>query len=152
VRRWVPAFLCIALAACGGDDAEPSAARTPTATPDARATPEPASQEIREIANRYLAAFARSDWAGVCATLVPSERRHFDRRAGSCERAFSFPKTPRRELQLLRNSRAGEIRIAPNQAIIEVTELGWRKPYMRLYAIEERGAWGIARSRKQRES
>jgi hypothetical protein len=152
VRWWLPAFLCIGLAACGGDDAEPSAARTPTATAEARATPEPTSQEIRQAANRYLAAFGRSDWAGVCATLVPSERRHFDRRAGSCERAFAATEATKRERRLLRNSRAGEIRIGPNQAIIEITELGWREPFMRLYAIEERGAWGIARSRKQRES
>jgi hypothetical protein len=145
---WLLVALTV-LAGCGGESDEPSSARTqatPTATPEPRATPEPTSQEIREVVNRYLAAYARQDWSGLCATLVPSQQRQFDRLAGSCERAFRTLRSEKREL--VRNSRAGEIRVRGKRATIEVTELGWREPYMRLYAIEEDGAWGVARRKR----
>jgi len=57
----------------------------------------------------------------------------------------------KRGRELARNSRASEIRIGREQAVIDITELGMDDVYMRLYAIEEDGRWGIARSRKRRE-
>jgi hypothetical protein len=112
------------------------------------------TQEIREVANRYLAASARSDWTMVCATLARSERRHFDRLAGSCEAAFraNAEEVGRRQLRRLRNARAGEIRIDGDEAVIEVNELGWREVLMRLYAVHGDGGWGIARSEQRRGS
>jgi hypothetical protein len=155
IAPWLVATVtALAGAGCGaGEGDEPSSARaqaTPTATPEPRSTPEPPSQEVREVANRYLAAFAARKWGEVCATLVPSEQSHFDRLAGSCERAFraSGARQSRQVRKLLRNSRAGEIRIRGTRATIEITELGWREPFMRLYAIEEDGAWGISRRKR----
>jgi hypothetical protein len=57
------------------------------------------TQEIRELANRYLAASARGDWTKVCATLSAGERRYFDRLARSREAAFraNATKVGRRE-------------------------------------------------------
>jgi hypothetical protein len=53
--------------------------------------------------------------------------------------------------RLVGKSAASEIRIGPEQAVIEITESGGQEPYMRLYATEENGRWGIARSKKRRE-
>ncbi len=145
-QAWLGA---LALAGCGGSGNDREAARS-TATPRPVATNEPRTQAIREVANRYLAEFAAKDWTGVCATLVPSERRYFDRLAGSCEKVFR--NNDAGSLRVLRDSRAGEIRIGPHQAVIEVNELGWREPLLYLYAIQEQGRWGIARSKKLRES
>jgi hypothetical protein len=149
------ALVGVALAGCG-DNAESPQARTESATrsqPDPRSTPDPTELEIRQVANAYLKAFAREDWSGVCATLAASERRYFDRLAGSCERPFrqGGREAGKRGRRQLANSLASAIRIGPDQAVIEITEAGWREPFMRLYAIEEYGRWGIARSKKQRE-
>jgi hypothetical protein len=146
-----------ALAGCG-EDKEPVATPTPTAKPakqvDSRATPEPTEQQIREAANAYLKALARRDWTAVCATLVKSEQRYFARLGdGKCERVFraSGRRMSRRERARAANSLADEIRIGRDQAVIDITESGWDDVYMRLYAIEEDGRWGIARSKKRRE-
>jgi hypothetical protein len=141
----------LALAGCGGGEERATARPSPTATdtPDPVTTAEPNQLEIRQAANAYLKAFAAGDWTGVCDTLVPSERRHFERLAGSCERGFSS--TGGRNRRVLSNAIAGEIRIRSEQAVIAVNEQGWREPIMRLYAIEEDGAWGIARSKKRRD-
>ena len=149
-------LVVIVLAGCGEDAERAPGAAQPTKSTkaDPRATPDPVELEIRQAANAYMKAFGRRDWKGVCATLVPSERRYFDRLAGACERPFrqgwrGMTKGARR---LVANSIAGEIRIGPYQAVIDITENGDPGPYMKLYAIEENGRWGIARSKKQRES
>jgi hypothetical protein len=147
---WVAAA-SLALAGCGDSGEAHGTART-SATPPPVATNDPAEQEIREVANRYLAAVAAKDWPAVCATLAPSERVYYLRNAGSCEAAF---RSRADELgddgrRLLRDSRASEIRIGPEQAVIEVTKLGWHEVLVRLYAIRDDGRWGIARSKKDR--
>jgi hypothetical protein len=147
----------LGFAGCG-EDAHPAA--TPTATPeptkqaDSRATPEPTEQQIRQVANAYLKALSRRDWTAVCATLAKSEQRYFDRLGdGKCERVFraSGRRMGKRDRARAGNSLASEIRIAREQAVIEITEAGGRDVYMRLYAIEEDGRWGIARSKKRRQ-
>ena len=145
------AVIGIAAPGCGEEEQRPPPAAT--AEPDRRATPDATELEIRQAANAYLKAFARGDWTGVCATLVASERRYFDRLAGSCERPFRdiARKAGKRGRRQMRDSLASAIRIGPEQAVIEITEAGWREPYMRLYAVEENGRWGIARSKKRRE-
>jgi hypothetical protein len=139
----------LALAGCGGGEERATARPSPTSTPEPAPTTEPTQLEVRQAANAYLKAFARGDWKGVCDALVPSERRYFDNLTGSCERGFR--RTGGRDRRLLRNAIAGEIRIRSEQAVISVNEQGWREPIMRLYAIEEDGSWGIARSEKRRE-
>ena len=118
------------------------------------ATNDPTTQEIREVANRYLAEFARQDWAGVCTTMAPSERRYYDRHGDSCVNAFrrNAKRVTRRGLKLFRNSRAGEIHLRAEEAVIEVTKLGWFDTILRLYAIQEQDRWWIARSKKRRGS
>jgi hypothetical protein len=153
--RWVLlAVTCLSLVACGSEEQRVAGQSKPAATeaPDPRATPDPTELEIRQDANAYLKAYARGDWTGVCDTLVPSERRYFDELGGRCEHVFrQTVRVSRRERRQLRNALASDIRIGRHQAVIEVTESGWRDPIMRLYAIEEAGAWGIARSKKRRE-
>jgi hypothetical protein len=139
---------------CGEDESGTGRDTAATATPRPVATNDPRTQKIREVANRYLSATAGRDWTAVCATLVPSERRHFERLAGTCEEAFrtGAVEAGNREVRRLRDARAGEIRIGRHQAVIEINELGWREPLMHLYAIREDGGWGIARSKKLRDS
>jgi hypothetical protein len=81
-------------------------------------------------------------------------QRYFERLGkGKCERVFRAGgrRAGRRGRELMGNSLASEIRIGREQAVIGITELGGRDVYMRLYAIEEDGRWGIARSRARRE-
>jgi hypothetical protein len=140
--------LTVAIVGCGESSEAPRPAAT--AIPDRRATVEPTQVEIRKVANAYVRAWGRKDWEAVCGTLVPSERRYFDRLGGSCERVYRQGRSGKRVHRLVRDSIAGEIRIGPKQAVIEITEAGSPTPYMRLYAIQENGRWGIARSFKRR--
>jgi hypothetical protein len=153
----VMAGIGVALAGCG-DDEDPAATATPTPEPtkqpDSRATPEPTEQQIREVADAYLKALSRRDWSAVCATLARSEQRYFDRLGdGKCERVFRAGgrRMGKRDRERAANLLASDIRIGREQAVIEITEAGGRDVYLRLYAIEEDGRWGIARSKKRRE-
>jgi hypothetical protein len=152
VRIALLVLVGVVLAGCG-EEAEPAAVPTEPAKSDPRARFDETELEIRQAANAYLQAFGNRDWKGVCAALVPSERRYFDRLAGDCERPFrqGWREMTKGARRLAANAIAGEIRIGPYQAVIHVTESGSPDPYMRLYAIEENGHWGIARSRKLRE-
>jgi hypothetical protein len=150
------AAIGVALAGCGeSEDPAPASPPKPAKKQaDPRATPEPTEQEIREAANAYLQAFSRSDWTAVCNTLVPSERQYFDRLGkGKCERVFrdGGREAGKRGRESLGTSIASDIRIGREQAVIGITLYGSHKVYMRLYAIEEDGRWGIARSKKRRD-
>ena len=147
----------LALGGCGesADEDRAASGPTPASTPRPVSTNDPRTQEIREAANRYLSATARADWSAVCATLARSERGYFDRLGGSCEAVYgadSRRKAVRRERRLIRNARAGDIRVKGDGAVIDVHELGWREVLFRLYAIEENGRWGIARREKLRDA
>jgi hypothetical protein len=151
VRSALVAIVAVlALAGCGGGEERATArpSPSPTDTPDAVATVDPTQVEIRKAANAYVKAYARGDRTGVCDTLVPSERRYFDQLGGSCERVFRT--TGGRNRRILRDASAGEIRIGREQAVI-VVEDQFVDEIMRLYAIEEDGSWGIARSKKRRD-
>jgi hypothetical protein len=148
VKRALGLIVVLALAGCGGGEERATARPSPTSTPDPVATVDPTQVEIRRAANAYVKAYARADWTGVCDTLVPSERRYFDQLGGRCERVFRT--TGGRNRRILRDASAGEIRIGREQAVI-VVEDQFVDEIMRLYAIEEDGAWGIARSKKRRE-
>jgi hypothetical protein len=154
--------LCVLMAGIGvalggcGDEQDPAATATPEPTKqaDSRATPEPREQQIREVANAYLKASSRADWTAVCATLARSERRYFERLGdGKCERVFRAGgrRMGKRDSERAVNLLASDIRIGREQAVIEITQAGGRDVLMRLYAIEEDGRWGIARSKKRRE-
>jgi hypothetical protein len=148
VRSALMAIVAVlALAGCGGGEERATARPSPASTPDPVATVEPTEVEIRKAANAYVKAYARGDWTGVCDTLVPSERRYFDQLGGSCERVF---RSEGRNRRVLRDAIAGEVRIGRDQAVIVIEDYVVDE-LMRLYAIEEDGSWGIARSKKRRE-
>jgi hypothetical protein len=142
----------LVLPGCGESGEAQGTARA-TAKPRPVATSDPTKQEIRELANGYLAAIAAKDWSGVCKTMAPSERVFYLREWGSCEKAFRSraDDVGAYGRRIFRNSRAAEIRIGPEQAVIDVSKLGSHDVLVRLHAIREDGRWGIARSKKDRE-
>ena len=146
----LPLVLVVTVVACGESSEPAPPAATPI--PDRRAQVEPTQLEIRRAANAYVRAWGQRDWDALCDTLVPSERRYFDRLGGSCERVFrqGGKRSGKFERRVVGDSIASEIRIGPKQAVIEITQAGSPTPYMRLYAIQEKGRWGIARSLKRR--
>jgi hypothetical protein len=99
------AGLAVVLAAgCGGDSrADARHDRlTPTRTTattawqptNAGAPADPSTAAaVKRLGNRFIAALLRHDPVVACATLAPSVRRSFAKKAGSCERAFmiAFP-------------------------------------------------------------
>ena len=139
-----------AIAGCGEEAAprEPAApAQTPTPTPDRSAGLDPGKTELRRAADAYYAAYARKRYEAVCETLAPSERRHFHRIAGSCPKAFSSPRLPARRRRVMRDFRAGAVRIRGDRATISITTTTSNDEIGRLYGLREDGRWWISRRR-----
>ena len=144
------AFLIVglALAGCGGSDPGPEAAKpTPSATADRSSGLDQDQVAIRRAVARYYDAYAKKDFEAVCATLVPSERRHFDRKGGRCARVFAqgAGRLKPRELKQLGELEADRIRIEGDRATITLTNAYFSGRYGRLYALREDGEWGITR-------
>jgi hypothetical protein len=139
----------VALAGCAGGEPQLAADPEPSATATATATPDP-KPEIRRVASQWLEGVADGDAKARCAALAPSERRHFDRLAGSCERAIRGTGTPHEQAagrRIARRSKVGQILVyrAGYAAIAVEDDTG---PYLAYYAIKENGRWGLARKKR----
>jgi hypothetical protein len=153
VRARLAYMLVVAAAGCGEEPAQREpAATTPTPTPTADRTAglDPEKAEIRRAADAYYAALARKDFRAVCDTLAPSERRHFAARAAGCPNAFADLSLPPRKRRILRDFRAGEVRVRGDRATIELTLVGSRTVIAKLYALREDDRWGISRRNPDR--
>ena len=151
---WIPVAAALALAGCGSDGggevpaAETTPTPTATATPDERAQ---AKEELRDLTFDWLKAAAKADAGALCDMLAPSERRYFDRLAGSCEEAWAPRGTAKRRAfarRTAKESRPGQIIVYEDSyATIEVHH-SRDGNYLTLYAIEEKGEWGMARKKR----
>jgi hypothetical protein len=148
---WIPVAAAVAVAGCGGDDETTAQAKpepTASATPDERAQ---AKQQLRDLTFDWLKAAANEDAGALCGMLVPSERRYFDRLAGSCEEAWA-PRGSAKKRAFARRtaeeSRPAQIIVYEDgYATIEVHH-SRDGNYLTLYAIEEKGEWGMARKKR----
>jgi hypothetical protein len=148
---WFPVAVLV-MAGCGEEEPEAAAEGKPEAT--ATATPDPrdaAKKEIRTLVADWLEATAKEDAETRCELLAPSERRHFDRVAGDCATAYA-PRGSAKQRELGRRvagaSRPGTIIVYEGgYATIEVHHAKAGN-YITLYAIDEKGSWGIARKKR----
>jgi hypothetical protein len=132
-------------AGCGGDEPKAEAAKdTATAAPKETATPTatPASDQVqvRAVVKRYFAAVADGDGAGACETLLKSEQTHFEKKFGSCAKAFEDVEGKSKGL------RAGTVTIDGDGAKIEAVEEDTGNAVKGpVYAVREDGKWWMAR-------
>jgi hypothetical protein len=149
---WIPVLLMFATGGCGRDEAEEAPAAestpTPTKTPDARAQ---AKEEIQELTFQWLKAASKEDAGALCDMLAPSEQRYFDKLAGSCEKAWAARGSAKKRAFARRTaeeSRPGQIIVYEDgYATIEIHH-SRDGNYLTLYAIEEKGEWGMARKKR----
>jgi hypothetical protein len=148
---WILVATALAVAGCGGGG-EPRAAADPKPTETATPTPTPDPKpQIHEVAAKWLQAVVENDPKARCDALAPSERRHFARLAGSCEKAMRYTGTPKQQAvgrRIARKSEVGQIVVyKAGYAEIAIAD---RKdgPYLAYYAIKERGRWWLARKKR----
>jgi septum formation inhibitor MinC len=145
--RIVSALVIASLfAGCGGGSSPEKPAEAATSTPPAatatpEATPNPQT-ELRALAGKYYETVAANDPAATCDTLIASERAHFERKFGKCEKAFAFSKKVRSGVEGLR---AGDVTVKGDAARISIVAPSGTKVDENLYAVREDGEWGIAR-------
>ena len=125
---------------CGSDDEE----RSPRGEPQTQTQARPAisdQTQIREVASRFLEAYAKGDWKGVCATLSPKARARFARKAGSCPALYR--ETARRD-KTDKSLLVSRVRLkGENRAIANVSFGGSQegRQAFKLYAAKIEGKW-----------
>lgn len=146
---WILVTGALVVGGCGGDEPQAEADASPAASkeePEPEETPDPKA-DIRERVSAWLEATAGRDGKELCAQLAPSERRHFDKRTGSCAKAFAATATPK-AAAIAKESKAGLITVYEDgYATIEIDDVDSGR-HMTLYAIEEDGDWWLARKKR----
>lgn len=90
------------------------------------------------MSSRYLEAFKKGDWKGVCATLTPKARQRLARKAGSCPAAYAKNKPSSAKYMLV-----SEVDVKGDRAVVTVSFNGIvdQKPEFKMYAARMDGEW-----------
>ncbi len=142
-RALVPALLALALAAgCGGDDEQQSAAPAETEQQTQTQSGPSDQTQIREVASRYLEAYAKGDWKKLCATLSPKARARFARKGGSCVQVYRDTAKRHKTDKYMLVSR---VRVDGDRATVDVSFGGSQeeKPEFKMYAAKIDGRWWL---------
>ncbi|MDA0180445.1 hypothetical protein OJ997_09085 [Solirubrobacter phytolaccae] len=145
-------IVAVLVVGCGGEDPAPSAGAAPAAaTASASATPTPSPTttatsdrvEIMQLATDYWKAVADDDSKAACELLTPSEQKHFERKFGSCPKAFNFTAAQRKGTG---DWRAGVVTLDGDRARISTVGDSGGEEGPDLLAVREDGKWGIVRT------
>ena len=144
-RGLLLSLLAVALVAgCGGDDDERDSAapQTQQQTTTQERTGVTDKTQIREVASRYLEAYAKGDWKKVCATLSPKARARFARKGGSCVQVYKDTAKRHKTDKYMLVSR---VRVDGDRATVDVSFGGSQeeKPDFKMYAAKIDGKWWL---------
>ncbi len=127
--RVLAALAALALAGCGEQ-----------AKPPPVPTLSPVQRQVGDVAERFVQALGRHDWAAACATRSYDDHLALARQAGTCERALELSFKDK-DVALLSRTVAGRVLIRGNAAAVDMVQHGAKRTRLRLFAIREAGTW-----------
>jgi hypothetical protein len=119
----------LALAACGEPQPKPAA---PTLTP--------AQHEVASVAEAFVQALGRHDWASACATRSYDDHLALAQESGTCERALELA-FKSKDVALVARTVAGRVAIKGDAAVVDMVQRGATRTRLRLFAVRESGRW-----------
>ena len=127
--RVLIAIPLLVLAGCGEQDKPPAA---PTLTP--------AQHEVASVAESFVQALGRHDWASACATRSYDDHLALAQQSGTCERAMELA-FKNQDVALVARTVAGRVAIDGDKAVVDMVQRGAKRTRLRLYAVREGGKW-----------
>jgi hypothetical protein len=119
----------LVLAACGEQAKAPPA---PTLSP--------AQREVGSVAEAFVQALGRHDWASACATRSYDDHLALAQESGTCERAMELA-FKGKDVALVARTVAGRVAIDGDKAVVDMVQRGAKRTRLRLYAVREGGRW-----------
>jgi hypothetical protein len=117
------------LAGCGE---QPKPPPEPTLTP--------AQREVATVAEAFVHALGRKDWAAACATRSYDDHLALAQQSGTCERAMEIA-FKSQDVALGARTVAGRVAIDGDNAVVDMVQRGTTRTRLRLYAVREAGRW-----------
>jgi hypothetical protein len=141
------ALTVLCFAACKSSRSEPTVGATvgssaPTSGIERLSTNGGDGAAAAAVANRYIQAMARHDWATACATRPAHEREEMARVAGSCEQGFSAI-AANQPTEILAHVASGEVRRRGEMIAVDMNQPGQTKPMATLILKREGSAWVV---------
>jgi hypothetical protein len=127
--RVLIAIALLVLAGCGEQPKPPAA---PTLSP--------AQREVGAVAEAFVQALGRHDWASACATRSYDDHLALAQEAGTCERALERA-FKGKDVALVARTVAGRVAIDGDKAVVDMVQRGAKRTRLRLYAVREGGKW-----------
>ena len=127
--RLLAALPLLAVAACGESPKPPA---EPTLTP--------AQREVAGVAEAFVQALGRHDWAAACATRSYDDHLALAQESGTCERAMELA-FKNHDVVLVARTVAGRVAIDGDKAVVDMVQRGAKRTRLRLYAVREAGHW-----------
>jgi hypothetical protein len=127
--RVLAALALLLAAGCGAETPKPAA---PGLTP--------AQREVAGVAERFVRALGRDDWAAACATRSYDDHLALAREAGTCERALELAFRGK-DLALVSHTVARRVRIDGDRAGVDMVQRGATRTRLQLFAVREAGQW-----------
>ena len=129
--RVLAALALLMLAGCGEQAKAPPA---PTLTP--------AQREVGTVAEAFVQALGRQDWASACATRSYDDHLALAKESGTCERALELAFRDK-DVALVSRTVAGRVAIEGDKAVVDMVQRGAKRTRLRLFAVREQGRWRL---------
>ena len=141
------AFTILCSAACKSSRSDPTVGTTagssvPTSGIERLSTNSGDGAAAAAVANRYIQAMVRHDWATACATRPAHEREEMARVAGSCEQGFAAI-TANQPTEILAHVASGDVRRRGEMIAVDMNQPGQTKPAVTLILTREGSAWVV---------